>query len=184
VIHLTLCIDFDGIFNVYKGYHGPDELFEPAEGIEEFLRELKKMDEDIVVFTARDKDKVKEWLIHYGLDGYITSISNIKIPAIMYIDDRAVKFNGDFKDALKEVTEFKVHWNDDHPFEAWKKEEEDHGTFNSQAYLEDEDPNSPWEVGINISFRDIIQIILMAYGAFSIFMTILVIIINFNPATW
>lgn len=181
---MTICLDFDGCMNLYKGYNGPDQLYLPAPGVEKFLKELNKRTDDLVIFTARDKNKVWEWLHKYGLEVYVNNVTNTKIPAILYIDDRAIKFNGNFQETIQEVKEFKVHWNDDHPFEAWKKEEETHGTFNSQTYLEDEDPNSPWELGINISFRDLIQIILMAYGAFSIFMSILVIIINFIPAAW
>lgn len=149
---LTICIDFDGVANVYKGYQGPNELFEPAEGIQEFLIELSKIDKDIVIFTARDKDKVGEWLFEHGLIQYISSVTNIKIPAIFYLDDRAIQFNGDFKEALEKIKDFKVHWNDDHPFKAWKKEEDEHGTFNSQTYLEDEDPNSPFKVKVKFSF--------------------------------
>jgi len=176
---LTLCIDFDGIFNFYKGYQGPDELFEPADGIHDFLFELSKIDEDIVIFTARDTDKVEEWLFKHGLMQYISSVTNTKIPAILYLDDRAIQFNGDFKETLNEIKEFKVHWSDNQPFKDWEKEESEHGTFNSQTYLEDhEDPDSPWTMELKLLLLEVIKTTFAIFGALCFLIFIFILIIN------
>ena len=62
------------------------------------------------MFTTRNLLKTAQWLIENNIDKYFIDITNIKIPATIYIDDRALKFNGDFGDALAEINNFKTYW--------------------------------------------------------------------------
>lgn len=106
----TLLLDFDGVFNLYEGYV-PDELPEIRPGIEEFLIDLKEQGFELVVFTARTPlEDVREWLLEKNLMQYIEDVTNIKIPAKLYIDDNALTFEGDFESTLNEVRGFKPYW--------------------------------------------------------------------------
>lgn len=41
---------------------------------------------------------------------FFKDVTNIKIPAFLYIDDRAVCFNGNYKNTLEKVKNFNVYW--------------------------------------------------------------------------
>lgn len=102
-----LCIDFDGVLNTYDGWRGEDDLFSPRENAKEFLEYLRER-YFIVIFTVRPADKVRDWMKFHGL--YFDDITNEKIGAVAYIDDRALKFNGNFHDTINELQCFKTHW--------------------------------------------------------------------------
>ena len=102
-------LDFDGVLNTYNGWQGENELFEPMPYAKEFLKRLSERYE-IYVFTARNREKVYKWLIKYFFDDYIYDVTNKKEPAYLYIDDRALKFDGDYMEILKEIDNFKPHW--------------------------------------------------------------------------
>ena len=105
----TIFIDFDGVLNTYNCWQGDNELFEPMPYAKEFL---KKLSESYVVyiFTTRNREKVYKWLIKYFFDDYICDVTNKKEPAYLYIDDRALKFDGDYRKILEEIENFKPHW--------------------------------------------------------------------------
>lgn len=132
---MALCIDFDGVMNCYPGYQGDDILFEPAPGLETFLQRLQRFKQPLVVHTARRACKVEEWLQEYKLHDFFKLVTNEKVPAIAYIDDRAVQHNGDFNDTIKKLNDFRVHWRNEDPFQCWTKEENVYGTLESRGIL-------------------------------------------------
>lgn len=106
----TLLIDLDGVLNTYCGNYNEFEISPPRQGVREFLQTLAQ-NYKIEIFTVREKNLVQNWLIKNGLDEFIQNVTNIKNPyASIIIDDRALKFNGDFTQTLKEIKEFKPHW--------------------------------------------------------------------------
>lgn len=105
-----ICIDFDGVLNTYKGWNGQNELYTPRPGAKEFLNILTKKYE-VIIFSARDNNKVREWLDKHGM--VYDKITNIKIPAVAYVDDRAIKFEGSFLHTLSKIYNFKTHWEED-----------------------------------------------------------------------
>jgi hypothetical protein len=107
-----LSMDFDGVMNTYVGYDGEDNLYEPREGLEAFLEKCKDLGfHTFYIHSARNPEKIKEWLVEHGFDGWFKKVSKEKLPADVYLDDRAVCFNGDFEDAYLEILCFKVHWD-------------------------------------------------------------------------
>ena len=44
------------------------------------------------------------------IDKYFLEITNTKCPAILYIEDRALTFNGNFNETLLQVYNFKTFW--------------------------------------------------------------------------
>ncbi len=106
----TLMIDLDGVLNNYIKY---EENFIPEikEGAKEFLEKLYKSSKyELVLFTTRDKKLSEDWLKDNKISQYFKEITNIKKTASIYLDDRALKFNGDFKETLEEIKNFAVHW--------------------------------------------------------------------------
>ena len=106
----TVCLDFDGVFNDYSGWKGKDNLGEPKEGIKEFLAELNRKFDKIIIETTRERLEVAVWLKRHELGSYIINIYDKKPIATVYIDDRAIKFNGNFKETLNELNSFKTYW--------------------------------------------------------------------------
>lgn len=105
----TVALDFDGVMNTYDGWRGEEELFEPREGLQEFLALLYTRYE-IVIHTTRDAHAVWDWLRQYGLEDFIVDVTNGPKPkAVAYVDDRAVRFNGDYDEILA-VIEQPTHW--------------------------------------------------------------------------
>ena len=105
----TILIDLDGVLNSYNGGFNKDIIPKPKQGVEEFLKELSQQAK-LYVFTSRKKSLVLKWLKTNDLDKYFTDITNKKLPAYLYIDDRAICFNGNYNDLLNKIYNFNVYW--------------------------------------------------------------------------
>lgn len=105
----VILIDLDGVLNTYRGDFLIDKFHPIKAGAKEFLCKLVE-NYDLVLFTTRNLLKTAKWLIENDIDKYFVDITNIKIPATLYIDDRALNFNGNFNDTLIKIDNFKTHW--------------------------------------------------------------------------
>ena len=105
----VIAVDFDGVLNKYSGWKGENDLSVPQSSVKYFLEELNK-DYSVIIFTARDTDKVEEWFKKYELDKYILHITNMKPRAVAYIDDRAINYDGNYKKVLNKLKDFKTWW--------------------------------------------------------------------------
>lgn len=109
----VVCVDFNGVCDQYGGWNGKVEDYPPAKDLGFFLRALRIVFNTIIIFTATiPVSTVEEWFIENGFDHMIDAVTNFKVPAKVYIDDRAVTFKGNFKETLEEVIRFKAHWED------------------------------------------------------------------------
>ena len=104
-----IMIDLDGVLNEYAGNFDKDYIPPLKDGAEEFLKKLSQ-NYEIKIFTTRNRLQASKWLIENKLDNFVTDITNVKEPASIYIDDRALNFNGDFHKTLKEIETFNVYW--------------------------------------------------------------------------
>jgi hypothetical protein len=106
----VVCVDLDGVLNAFDGWKGADYFHPPRPGAREFLARLNELGYRVVVFTVRWGPHVQEWLARYDLAGYVADVTDRKPPAHVYVDDRAICFQGDFGAALDQISRFKAHW--------------------------------------------------------------------------
>ncbi len=98
-----VAIDFDGTLTAYDN-HDALPPPPPLDGAREFLEKLQRAGKHVIVFTHRPVDQVVEWLRDNGmLDLVPGGVTNIKPEASAYLDDRAVRFEGDYKQAFKDL---------------------------------------------------------------------------------
>ena len=110
----AIAIDFDGVIHKYsKGWYDGTIYDEPVEGSHEALMELKQQF-NVFIHTTRNIEDVVNWMNSKfwgeGEKGFNTipmyegykfwngnffgdiAVSNRKLPAVAYIDDRAIRF--------------------------------------------------------------------------------------------
>lgn len=112
----TVCLDFDGVCNMYDGWKGENELFSPRPHLGDFITTLLVNNKKVAIFSTRPSVKLNNWFLKWFpsmeqaiLDG-ILFFPDKKPPADVYVDDRAVRFNGSFEDILPIILNFKAFW--------------------------------------------------------------------------
>jgi hypothetical protein len=105
-----VCVDLDGVLNLYDGWKGADYFHPPRPGAAEFLHSLGQQGYEVVIFTVRWAPHVEEWLRANGLAEYVSRVTDRKPPAHVYIDDRALCFQGDFSHLIERIQGFQAHW--------------------------------------------------------------------------
>lgn len=105
----AIAVDLDGVLNLYDGWKGPHEFADPRPGARDFLANAATRYR-VVIYTTRDPREVWLWLRKHNLSRDVTEVTDRKPPAKCYVDDRAVRFDGDFVKTLQEIDEFKAHW--------------------------------------------------------------------------
>ncbi len=105
-----VCIDLDGVLNVFDEWKGAEYFHPPRPGAFGFLERLHEAGFRIAVFTVRWHEWVSQWLVDNDLSEYVDIVTDRKLPAHVYLDDRAVCFNGDFGEAFERIVRFKTHW--------------------------------------------------------------------------
>ncbi len=103
----TVLVDFDGVLNQYNGEFDKDKLPEINSGAENFLKSLAEK-YIVKIFTTRNKTQVSKWISHYNLNKYVKSVTNVKEPAWLLIDDRCIHFDGNYTKTLEKIEKFKV----------------------------------------------------------------------------
>lgn len=101
----TVAVDFDGVIHRYEGWKGPDVLDEPNPGAREFLAELVARGFRVVILTTRPARFVEPWLRRYRMDDLVDQVTSEKVAAVAYIDDRAVRFRGNWDQVLARLGE-------------------------------------------------------------------------------
>lgn len=103
----TILIDLDGVLNTYTGNYDENYIPPIKNGAYEFVEKLSEKF-NLKIFTTRNKLLTCKWLIENKLDKFISDVTNIKVPAIMIIDDRSINFDGDYDNTLKNIENFNV----------------------------------------------------------------------------
>ena len=102
----TILIDLDGVLNQYTGNFEKDYIPPIKEGAKEFLKNLSNNFE-LKLFTTRNKILASQWLIENDIDNLFIDITNTKDLAWLYIDDRCLKFDGEYSFLEEQINNFK-----------------------------------------------------------------------------
>ena len=113
----AVVFDFDGVIHSYtSGWKGETEIPDPpVPGIREAIAHIRLVGFMVVVVSTRCKrpegvEAVRQYLDRYGIQAE-------KPPAICYIDDRAIRFDGHPETLLEQIINFK-------PWYSTKEQEE------------------------------------------------------------
>lgn len=105
-----ISIDLDGVLNNYNGEYDKDCISSMKDGAFEFLKKLY-LNFDIEIFTVRNNNLTKQWLKKNDLYQFITSVTREKNPnTSIFLDDRAINFDGSFERTMEEIKRFKPYW--------------------------------------------------------------------------
>lgn len=86
----TVQVDFDGTLIDNNGSH--DMTGEPIASGVELVKKLHALGYRVIILTANPApDVVGQWLVRHGVP--FTAVTSQKMPAVAYVDDRAVPFN-------------------------------------------------------------------------------------------
>jgi len=94
----TICLDFDGVVNNYKGWR--DEGFDtvldkPYPKAQECIAQLRAMGYRVVINSARcafngGVQAIRDWCGWYDIE--VDDVTYHKPPAWLYVDDRGYRF--------------------------------------------------------------------------------------------
>ena len=112
----TIVFDFDGVINPYRaGYNGGYLVEDPTPGIKEVIEALRK-NYKVVVVSSRARDIVGfNGIVKYLKEHNISvdGVTSEKVPALVYIDDRGLKFEGTSDGLLGKIYKFTTWWEDE-----------------------------------------------------------------------
>jgi hypothetical protein len=125
---MTVCVDFDGTiarWNHGQGYGpGTERMGAPVPGVAEALKRLKVNGWHIIIHTCRGEKgyaDIEKYMQQNGIPFDEINKNRYQLPdmnpgkpvADVYVDDRAIDFKGDWKDALRQVVNFRP-WYENH----------------------------------------------------------------------
>lgn len=110
-----IMIDLDGVIHDYnEGFKDGTLYGKVIKGTKEAIQELRNNGYLVIIFTARlsvkshgidavkkQRIRIKKWLQKNGIE--VDGLTSEKLPADVYIDDRAIEFTGNWKDTLNKV---------------------------------------------------------------------------------
>jgi hypothetical protein len=150
----VVAVDFDGVINSYiSGWKGPTETDAPVLSAAESLKTLYGRGYKIIIFSTRANtqegiDTIREYLRKHTKNNELADtieITDQKPIADMYIDDRAIPFNGDWEETLKRIEEFEPWADQDKTIREIKEWTKGEGKY---AFLKAD------ETGVEIALSD------------------------------
>jgi hypothetical protein len=113
----SVAVDFDGVIHSYVSPWIDAETIPdpPVPGAIEWLTEIERHFQ-VIIFTTRGKTPegqraVRHWLHEHGwASGMNAEVTAVKPPALIYLDDRAMRFEGRFptRQEIHEARPWKV----------------------------------------------------------------------------
>ncbi len=107
----TICLDFDGVVHSYRsGWCGAESIPDPPiHGTDRAIARLRE-EYDVVIHSARCATEagrlaIAKWLEKHGIE--VDGICEHKPPALVYIDDRALRFEGNWAETMSQVNQFR-----------------------------------------------------------------------------
>ena len=111
----TIAIDFDGVIHSYtSGWTGPVPTDPPVDGALKFINKLLELGYKVSIYSTRfetfsGSNATVEWLTKNGFPIEQLELTFAKPKAIIYIDDRAFRFDGDFAKPLAFIRDEMYH---------------------------------------------------------------------------
>lgn len=105
----TIALDFDGVLHRYEnGWTGDVPQEPPVDGARQAVAALRALGYRVVVFTCRALTQLGRagtiaWLDAHGIE--VDEVTAIKPHAMVYLDDRAVRFEGDWSSFVQAIEE-------------------------------------------------------------------------------
>jgi hypothetical protein len=93
----TACMDFDGVLAYHETGDPITKIGEPLKPGIDLAKQIVRQGYKLVVLTARPikmQDEISDWLKKQGVKAQVT---NVKPPAELYIDDRAIRYPKNFQ---------------------------------------------------------------------------------------
>ena len=113
----VVVFDFDGVIHSYvTPYKQPDVIPDgPIYGIRFAIQDIRNAGYRVIVVSSRAQSKkgkiaIIDWLHKYDI--CVDGVSAQKVPAIAYIDDRAIFFDGHSESLLGKIKELEKNKND------------------------------------------------------------------------
>lgn len=111
----TVVLDFDGVIHSYQsGWKGADIIPDPpTPGAADAVRILREKYIVVVVSSRCHQpggiEAIKKWLQNWEIE--VDLVSNDKPPHIVVVDDRAIRFNGNWQEVIDSVPSASIPWN-------------------------------------------------------------------------
>lgn len=122
----TIVFDFDGVIHSYtSGWQGAATIPDPpTPGIIEALQEICEAGYEIVIVSSRcateeGKAAIQDYLTKHHMHQYVSRICTEKPPAIVYIDDRAICFDGNASNLLEKIQTFQPWYQKGQSLNGW-----------------------------------------------------------------
>ncbi len=119
----TICLDFDGVLHSYtSGWKGRANIPDPpVPGAQSFVRKIIKAGYRVAVQSARASGDeghagavaILRWMREHDFPvaSYWLFVARSKPPALLYVDDRGYRFEGDFGEVLEAIGGGMIPWN-------------------------------------------------------------------------
>ncbi|MDB4337439.1 hypothetical protein OAA09_00315 [bacterium] len=117
-------VDFDGVIHLCsKGFYDGTIYDPPIEGSREALKKLAE-NFVIIMYSAKAKpdrplisgktgiELIWEWLKKHKMDEFVKEVTSEKPRAVFYIDDKAVRFEGNWKETFEKLETYGYIKND------------------------------------------------------------------------
>lgn len=114
----TIAVDFDGVIHRYsKGWHDGTAYDPPMDGAIEYLKKLME-EYAVYVFSTRPVGQIQDWFGRHGEQTAteiikpdelywtktgVLGLANHKVVAYVWLDDRAIRFEGNWERAYMSI---------------------------------------------------------------------------------
>lgn len=107
----TICLDFDGVIHSYhSGWQGAAIIADPPiHGVDRAINQLRQ-EFRVVVHSSRCQNEqgrhaIEQWLAKHRIE--VDEVCENKPPAFVYVDDRAIRFTGDWPATIAAIKTFR-----------------------------------------------------------------------------